>query len=143
MIIFYIIFILLLYNQYWQCLPFPIIASANVFHIHYISIESEDYLNESDVLTDIRSKPKLKLQKGVMLRDMGTVRIVCQALKFTSSLSSLKGLGCFSCWHLLTLTFVKSPWSWKTFFFFVCIVLRYGYTFRFCPLKCLVYMLWC
>ncbi len=29
-------------------MPFPIIGSADVFYIHYISIESEDHLNESE-----------------------------------------------------------------------------------------------
>lgn len=67
-------------------MPFPIITSVDIFHIHYISIESEDRLNESEVLTDIRSKPELKLQKWVMLRDMGTIRITYQALNSITSL---------------------------------------------------------
>lgn len=45
-----------MYNQYWQFLLFPIIASVDAFQIHYITTESEDRLSESEVLTDIRSK---------------------------------------------------------------------------------------
>lgn len=85
-----------MYNQYWQFLLLPIIASADVFHIHYITTESEARLSESEVLTDIRSKLELKLQKWVMFRDKGNIRIACQALNSRTSLSSLKGLGSFS-----------------------------------------------
>lgn len=68
-----------------------------ILHALYKHKKVKTCLNESEVLTDIRSKPKLKLQKWAMLRDMGTIRIAYQALNFTTSLSSLEGLGSFSC----------------------------------------------